>query len=190
MLRPPGSACTCAGITVDAGNWRSPAGRRYGTRIGQPVLPIRWLLVRDPKGRLEPRAYFSTCPTDRPRALVQQFVKRWTIETTFEESRAHLGLETQRQWSDLAIERTTPCLLGLYSVTALLVHALYPEGKVPVQTTAWYAKAHATFADVLAAVRHHVWDTFSSSTSAHASDLVGIPRSELSRFVQAVCYSH
>jgi DDE superfamily endonuclease len=166
------------------------SGTAVWYRIGQPVLPIRWLLVRDPKGRLEPRAYFSTCPTDRPRALVQQFVKRWTIETTFEESRAHLGLETQRQWSDLAIERTTPCLLGLYSVTALLVHALYPDGKVPVQTTAWYAKAHATFADVLAAVRHHVWDTFSSSTSAHASDLVGIPRSELSRFVQAVCYSH
>jgi hypothetical protein len=88
------------------------------------VLPIRWVLVRDPTGRLTPRAYFSTCPKDQPRALVQPFVKRWTIETTFEESRAHLGLETPRQWSDLAIERTTPCLFGLYSVTALLAHAL------------------------------------------------------------------
>ena len=146
--------------------------------------------MRDPSGRLEPRAYFSTCPRDRPRTIVQQFVHRWTIETTFEESRPHLGLETQRQWSDWAIERTTPCLLGLYSVVALLANALHPDGKVPVQRPAWYAKSHATFADVWAAVRQHIWGTFSSATSAHAPDLVRIPRSDLLRLAQAVCYAH
>jgi hypothetical protein len=159
-------------------------------RIGQPVLPLRWVLVRDPKGRLEPRAYFSTCPNDRPQVIVRQFIQRWTIEMTFEESRAHLGLETQRQWSDWAIERTTPCLFGLYSVVALLANALHPDGKVPVQRTAWYAKSHATFADVLAAVRQHIWGTFSYSTSSHAPDLVRIPRSDLLRLAQAICYSH
>jgi hypothetical protein len=166
------------------------SGTAVWYRIGQPVLPIRWVLVRDPRGRLEPRAYFSTCPHDRPREIVQQFVQRWTIETTFEESRTHLGLETQRQWSDWAIERTTPCLFGLYSVVALLAHALHPDGKVPVQRTAWYAKSHATFADVLAAVRQHIWGTFSYSPSAHAPDLVRIPRSDLLRLAQAVCYTH
>jgi DDE superfamily endonuclease len=166
------------------------SGTAVWYRIGQPVLPLRWVLVRDPQGRLEPRAYFSTCTTDQPRAVVQQFIHRWTIETTFEESRTHLGLETQRQWSDRAIERTTPCLFGLYSVVTLLAHALHPDGKVPVQRAAWYTKAHATFADVLAVVRQHVWGHFSYSTSAYAPDLVGIPRSELSRLVQAVCYSH
>jgi hypothetical protein len=166
------------------------SGTAVWYRIGQPVLPIRWVLVRDPRGRLEPRAYFSTCPHDRPRAIVQQFVQRWTIETTFEESRTHLGLETQRQWSDWAIERTTPCLFGLYSVVALLAHALHPDGKVPVQRTAWYAKSHATFADVLAAVRQHIWGTCSYSPSAHAPDLVRIPRSDLLRLAQAVCYAH
>jgi DDE superfamily endonuclease len=159
-------------------------------RIGQPVLPSRWVLVRDPTGRMDPRAYFSTCPNDQPRALVQPFVNRWTIETTLEESRAHLGLETQRQWSDRAIERTTPCLLGLYSVVALLAHARHPDGKGPVQTTAWYAKSRATVADVLAAVRHHLWSDVNYSTSAHDPDLVGIPRSELSRLAQAVCYAY
>jgi DDE superfamily endonuclease len=168
-------------VTSGTGGWY---------RIGQPVLPIRWVLVRDPKGRLDPRAYFSTCTHDRPRAVVQQFIQRWSIETTFEESRAHLGLETQRQWSDRAVERTTPCLLGLYSVVALLAHALYPDGKVPVQRAAWYPKSHATFADVLAAVRHHVWSDVGYSTSADAPDLVAIPRSELSRLVQAACYTH
>jgi hypothetical protein len=166
------------------------SGTAVWYRIGQPVLPIRWVLVRDPKGRLDPRASCSTCPQDRPQLIVHQFIHRWTIETTFQESRTHLGLETQRQWSDRAIERTTPCLLGLYSLVALLANALHPDGKVPVQQTAWYAKSHATFADVLAVVRQHIWSPLSYSTSAHAPDLVRIPRSDLLRLVQAVCYSH
>ena len=79
------------------------------------------------------------------------FIKRWSIETTFEESRAHLGFETQRQWSDLAIERTTPCLLSLYSLVALLAHGLYLDGRLAVRQSAWYAKEQATFSDALAA---------------------------------------
>jgi hypothetical protein len=158
--------------------------------MGQPMLPIRWVLVRDPTRRLAPRAYFSTCTNDRPRAVVQRFIKRWAIDTTFEESRTHLGLETPRQWSDRAIERTTPGLFALDSVVTLLAHALHPDGKVPVQRTAWYAQSYATFADVLAAVRHHLWGDFTVSTSTHDSDLVRIPRSELSRLAQAVCSAH
>jgi DDE superfamily endonuclease len=159
-------------------------------RIGQPVLPVRCIIVRDPAGKLEPRPYFSTCPSDRARDIVIAFIKRWTIETTFEESRAHLGLETQWQWSDRAIERTTPCLFGLYSVVALLAHALYSDGKIPIHTTAWYHKSQATFADVLAAVRRHLWGDFSYSTSAHDPDVIEIPRSELNRLAYAVFYSH
>jgi hypothetical protein len=159
-------------------------------RIGHPVLPIRWVLVRDPTGKLEPRAYFSTCPGDPAREIIGAFIKRWTIETTFEESHAHLGFETQRQWADLAIERTTPCLLSLYSLVTLLAHALYPHGQLPVHATAWYAKSQATFADALAAVRRHLWGADSYSTSAHAPDLVEIPKAELDRLLYAVCYTH
>src|SRR5438876_502023 len=71
-------------------------------------------------------------------------VKRWSLEVTYEESRAQLGVETQRQWSDLAIERSTPCLLGLYSLVVLLGHALHPDGQIPVQQAAWYRKTQAT----------------------------------------------
>ena len=166
------------------------SGTAVWYRIGQPVLPVRWVIARDPRGQLEPRAYFSTCPSDRPRDLVRRFVRRWTSETTFEESRAHLGLETQRQWSDQAIARTTPCLFGLYSVVVLLAQALHPDGKVPVRRAAWYHKSQATFGDVLAVVRQHVWGTLSYSTSAHDPDLVEIPWADLYRLVQAVCYSH
>jgi hypothetical protein len=166
------------------------SGTAVWYRIGQPVLPMRWVIARDPTGRLEPRAYFSTCLSDRPHALVQTFVKRWAIETTFEEGRAHLGIETPRQWSDGAVERTTPCLFGLYSVVTLLAYALHPSGKIPIQRTAWYDKPQATFADALAAVRQHLWDALSYSTSAHNPHLIEIPKSELYRLAQAVCYSH
>ena len=84
---------------------------------------------------------------------------------TFEESRAHLGVETQRQWSDLAIERSTPCLLGMFSLVALFGQALHPDGKVPVQRTAWYDKREATFSDVLAEVRRQLWGNFTFQTS-------------------------
>src|SRR5438045_6659419 len=114
----------------------------------------------------EPRAYFSTDQSLSAVEVVSLFIKRWTIEVTFEESRAHLGVETQRQWSDLAIERGTPCLLGMFSLVALFGVALHPEGKVPVQRTAWYHKSEATFSDVLAEVRRQLWGNFTFERSA------------------------
>lgn len=166
------------------------SGTALWYRIGQPVLPVRWGLTRDPQGQRAPRAYFSTRPSDRASDIVAAFIKRWTLETTFEESHAHLGFETQRQWADQAIERTTPCLLGLYSVVTLLAHALYPHGQLPVYTTAWYAKSQATFADTLAAVRRYLWGADRYSTSARDPDRVEIPKAELERLLYAVCYAH
>src|SRR5438552_12802895 len=124
---------------------------------GTDPLPIRWVLTRDPQGKREPKAYFSTNPAQSAAEIVADFVKRWSIEVTFEESRAHLGVETQRQWSDLEIERSTPCRLGLYSLVILLGQALHPDGKIPIQQTAWYSKTQATFSDILATVRRHLW---------------------------------
>jgi len=157
-------------------------------RIGLPVLPVRWVLTRDPQGNREPRAYFCTDQTLSAVEVVSQFIKRWTIEVTFEESRAHLGVETQRQWSDLAIERSTPCLLGLYSLVALLGAALHPEGDIPVQRTAWYHKTEATFSDVLAEVRRQLWGNFTYHTSPQNPDVCLVPRSHVDRLAYAVCY--
>jgi hypothetical protein len=155
---------------------------------GTDPLPIRWVLTRDPEGKREPKAYFSTDPTQSAAAIVEDFVKRWPIEVTFEESRAHLGVETQRQWSDLAIERSTPCLFGLYSLIVLLGLALHPDGALPVQQAAWYPKTQATFSDVLATVRWHVWGASTFQTSASHPDVCLVPRADLTRLVQAACY--
>jgi len=157
-------------------------------RIGLPVLPVRWVLTRDPEGNREPKAYFCTDKSQSPVEVVSSFIKRWTIEVTFEESRAHLGVETQRQWSDLAIERSTPCLLGMFSLVALFGQVLHPDGKVPVQRTAWYPKTEATFSDVLAQVRRQLWGNFTFRTSPRDPDVCLVPRSHVERLAYAVCY--
>ena len=167
--------------------WCSGAALWY--RAGQPPLPIRWVITRDPAGERPVRTYFSTDQDQTGLGIVLDFIKRWSIEVTFEESRAHLGIETQRQWSDRAIERSTPCLFGLYSLVVLFGCALHPTGAIPFQPTAWYRKQQATFGDVLASVRRALWGNFSYSTSAHDPDLLLIPRSDLSRLAYAVCSS-
>ena len=155
---------------------------------GKTPLAIRWVLVRDRTGAAGRRAFFCTDPTHEPLAIIQAYLKRWPLEVTFEESRAHLGVETQRQWSDLAIERSTPALLGLYSLVALCGRALAPDGRVPVQQTAWYPKDQATFSDVLALVRRALWDNFDFVTSPTDPDMALIPRATLARFAFALCY--
>jgi hypothetical protein len=156
-------------------------------RYGSDPLPIRWVLTRDPEGKRPPKALFSTDQSQPAEEIVTDFMKRWSLETTFEEGRAHLGIETQRQWSDLAIERTTPVLFGLYSLITLFGHALHPTGSIPVAQAAWYRKQAATFRDVLAAVRRHLWGNFSFPTSTSDPDVVLLPRSFLQQLAYAAC---
>jgi DDE superfamily endonuclease len=154
---------------------------------GTDPLPIGWVLTRDPEGKRQPKAYFSTDQAQSAKEIVEDFVKRWSLEVTYQESRAHLGVETQRQWSDLAIERSTPCLLGLYSLVVLLGHALHPDGQIPLEQAAWYPKTQATFSDVLATVRRHLWGGFTFQTSACDPDVCLVPGADLARLLQAVC---
>lgn len=119
-------------------------------------MPIRWLLVRDPLGEFKPSAFFATDQNAKPLQILDWYIIRWGVEVTFEEARADLGSETQRQWSDLAIQRTTPALLGLFSLITLLAHQL-SDGKPPAQKAAWYVKPNPTFSDAIALVRFHLW---------------------------------
>ena len=127
------------------------SGTAIWYRGGVPPVPIRWLLVRDPKGELEPQAFLATDLNARPCDILAWFVSRWQVEVTFEETRAHLGVETQRQWSDLAILRTTPALLGLFSIITLWAHDLASNHTFAPRTAAWYPKAVLTFSDAIAA---------------------------------------
>jgi hypothetical protein len=124
---------------------------------GAKPLPIRWVIVEH-KGEVV--ALFSTDVALLPAKIAEYFVLRWSIEVTFEESRAHLGFETQRQWSDRAIARTTPVLLALFSLVSLFARELIKIKPLPIQSTAWYdKKGEATFSDILVFVRREIWAT-------------------------------
>lgn len=153
-------------------------------RAGCDPVPIRWVLTRDPPGRRPPKALFSTDQTQTAELIVCTFMKRWSLETTFEECRAHLGIETQRQWSGLAIDRTTPMLFSLYSLVVLFGRVLHPDGCMPVAQAAWYHKHTANFHDVLAEVRRHFWGNCSFSTAPADPAVVLVPRRTLPRDAQ------
>lgn len=150
---------------------------------------MRWVLVRDPQGQYEPQAFLSTRVDHTPLQILTWFVRRWRMEVTFEEARAHLGLETQRQWSAMAIARATPVLLGLFSLVTLRADCLCTRHTMPVRLAAWYTKERPTFADAIALTRRYLWSSCHFSTSSHRRDVVKVPRSLLERLTDAVCYA-
>jgi DDE superfamily endonuclease len=134
---------------------------------GKPPMLLRWVLIRDPHKCFEPQALLSTDLDRTPEQILTWFIRRWTMEVTREEARAHLGMETQRQWNERAIARTTPALLSLYSIITLTAHQLLQQESTIVRVTAWYAKIRPTFADAIALVRRHLWVHMHFSTSQH-----------------------
>jgi hypothetical protein len=156
---------------------------------GDPTVPLRWVLLRDPAGQFDPQALLSTDPTVTPAQIVAWFVARWSLEVTFQEARAHLGVETQRQWSDLAILRTTPALLGLFSLVTLCAQARLDGRPLPVRQAAWYAKPVPTFSDTLAFVRQTLWPVTVFSTSPASDDVVEIPRALFDRLTDTLAFA-
>src|SRR5262245_57914584 len=165
------------------------SGTALWYRAGIPPVPIRWVLVRDPKGELDPQAFLATDLEARPQDILAWFVCRWQVEVTFEEVRARLGVETQRQWSDMAILRTTPALLGLFSIITLFAHDLAKTRKLKIRTAAWYPKALPTFSDAIAAVRREIWAHQISFMSRPRRDRIEIPQHIWQRMQNALAYA-
>ena len=157
-------------------------------RRGLAPVPVRWLLLRCPESSFKSQALFCSDPQVPAAQMIDWFIARWNIEVTFEELRAHLGFETQRQWSDKAIERTAPCLFGLFSLVVLMAKALHPD-TLPIRKASWYRKKEATFIDALAAVRSDLWRSVNYSTSAQEADMFLIPQAALFSLLEAACYS-
>ena len=175
-------------------SWRSGGWIEYasGTALwchgGKEPLPIRWTLVRYPDQRRDTEAFLCTDTHMAPLDVLDCYNRRWSMETTCEEARAHLGVETQRQWSDPAIFRTTPLLFGLYSLVALYVQQNAERLALSPRRAAWYPKPAATFADALARLRQHVWfERF--VTSAGAPDITELLPPDLQRLIQLACYA-
>lgn len=156
---------------------------------GKPVVPLRWVLIRDPEGLLEPIALLCTDQELSVKDIVSYFVRRWSVEVTFQEGRVHLGMETQRQWSDLAIARTTPVLLALFSIVTLLAERLQQQQKLLTATTAWYRKSQPTFSDALASVRQHLWQKNIICMSQENDDMVKISKAQLRLWQQTIAWA-
>lgn len=157
---------------------------------GLPPVPVRWVLVRDPVAEFKPQALLSTNLESDPVEMLEWFVRRWQVEVTFEEARAHLGLETQRQWSEKAIARTTPLVLALFSIVALLAdHHHGEKQELFVRQAAWYVKRLPTFSDALATVRQQLWREVGFHTSHSEAESVKVDRALLERLTDALCYA-
>ena len=165
----------------------------YGDAVwyhsGMSVVPIRWVLVRDPKGKFETKAFLCTDQSADPVQILKWFIRRWQVGVTFQEVRTHLGVETQRQWSDMAIARVTPILMALFSFVTLLAHQSQKNAKLPIRQAAWYEKTTPTFSDAIAFVRRSIWKHWSFCMSPTDSNMQKLPNILFNCFFEAVCYS-
>ena len=183
--------------TISLADWYGKGRRTLqiasGTAVwyhgGLPVEPLRWVLVRDPVGQFQPQALLSTNETVAPVQILQWFVLRWRLEVTFEETRRHLGIETQRQWTEKALARTTPALLGLFSLITLWATDLFDQAHRLPRQAAWYSKTSLTFADALAAVRMRLWWPEGFAMSGSGKEHVKIPTVLLERLTDTLCYA-
>ncbi len=159
---------------------------------GLPAVPLRWVLIRDPEKRFETQALLCTDLSAEPERIISWFAGRWRMEATFQEVRQRLGFETQRHWSEMAILRTAPALLGLFSLVVLFAHRMLADQPTEiVRRAAWYDKTYPTFSDALALVRKELWaweeETFCGSP--REDDMVKVPRRLVQRLTDAVCYA-
>lgn len=155
---------------------------------GKPAVALRWVLIRDPRGEFATQALLCTDLAVAPAQILTWFVQRWQLEVTFAEARRHLGVETQRQWSDLAIRRTTPALFGLFSLVTLLTHHATASTALAVRQAAWYRKELPTFADALAGVRRDLWQQLAFCTSDPDTELIKVPRVLVERLTETLAY--
>lgn len=131
-------------------------GSGHWFKSGKGLVPIRWAFVRDLTGTHRDEYFFTTDGAMGVAAIIAHYTSRWNIETTFQELRSHIGLETTRGWCRNTVLRAAPCLFGLYSVVAVLYHAL--PGAKRVGAVDWPGKTVVTFSDALTAVRRWLWD--------------------------------
>jgi hypothetical protein len=127
-------------------------------KTGQGLVAVRWVFVRDKQGTHRDEYFYTTDPSLTPERIVSLFTARWSIETTFQEMRTHLGFETTKQWTKQSVLRMAPLLLGLFSVISLIYARDRQSHRVRIRATPWYVKTEPTFSDAIATVRRLFWE--------------------------------
>jgi hypothetical protein len=164
------------------------SGKCVWYHVGKEAVPVRWVIIRDPFSKFAAQALLSTNTAASPKQIVDWFIKRWQVEVTFEESRRHLGIETNRQWSEKAINRTTPCLYGMFSLITMVAQELSKGGNLKIRSAVWYQKETATFSDAIGCVRQYLWERRSFQPSPNEVEMIKIPRPLLQCLTETLCF--
>jgi hypothetical protein len=151
------------------------SGVGHWYRGGQGLVAVRWVYVHDLTGTHRDEYFYSTDVTMTPQQIVEEYTGRWNIETTFEDARAYLGLESTRGWCERTVARAEPCLLGLYSVVALLYEGLPAQAQAEGEV-AWEGKQAVTFSDAITAVRRWLWTQWVLPRAGHAEAFAKLPQ--------------
>lgn len=141
------------------GGWRNVeviTGIGHWYKSGKGLVPVLWVFVRDLDGTHRDEYFFTTDTTLSAKAVIEMYGGRWNIETTFQEMRSHLGLETTRGWSRQTVLRMAPCLFLLYTLVVLFYDTL-PWSNPHVRQTRWVGKEAVTFSDMVVSIRHYLW---------------------------------
>ncbi|HJZ94421.1 MAG TPA: transposase [Gemmataceae bacterium] len=151
-------------------------GRGWWYKGGRPLIPVCWVFVRDRDGTHRDEYFFTTDATMSPQAVIETYTGRWNIETTFQETRSYLGLETTRGRVRNTVLRAEPSLLALYALVVWL-YAELPARYRGVHAVAWLRKSDVTFSDAITAVRRYLWveGVFSLSGHREAFEKLGAP---------------
>jgi hypothetical protein len=155
---------------------------------GHDPVPVRWVFVqyKDEKDKLKEECFFSTDIQMEPKQIVEHYVTRWNIETTFEEVRAHLGLETLENYCENAVNRSVPALLALFTIIALWFRKQWQLDPPQIQRTPWYRKTEPTFSDALVAIRLDLLNHTFFSHPQYSAGLDLIPRLLRDFFIQRI----
>lgn len=141
------------------GGWRNVeviTGSGCWFKSGKGLVPIRWVFVRDLDGTHRDEYFFTTDPEMTAEEVIEMYGGRWNIETTFQEMRAQLGLETTRGWSRQTVLRMAPCLFCLYTIVVVFYDTM-PNSSSHLREKSWLGKGTITFSDMIISVRHHLW---------------------------------
>jgi DDE superfamily endonuclease len=160
------------------------SGSGHWYKAGRGLVPVRWVYVHDLTGTHRDEYFSSTAVALTPQGIIEEYTGRWNIETTFEEARAYLGWESTRGWCARTGQRAEPCLLGLYSVVALL-YGLLPEADQERGTVDGEGKETVTFSDAITAVRRWLWTHWVFPRSGHAEAFAKLPEA----FQQQLLYA-
>ena len=153
-------------VVTGTGNWYQRSGG---------LVPVRWVFVEDLDGTHRDEYFFSTDVQMSAKEIIEAYTGRWSIEVTFQEARAYLGLESTRGWTQNTVLRMAPCLFGLYSLVALW-YAQLSQRDQQAGRLHWSGKDTVTFSDAITAVRRWIWRKGIFAECDQTGTLQKIPR--------------